>query len=93
MLYRFSILFVLLFTIENIIYGQVKYTAEYGDENVFLGDNKIPREKPFSLLYFHFKGCPGCEKMDQTTFKDSAVVTFMKIHFHIFLILLNLFLF
>lgn len=82
MLYRFSILFVLLFTIENIMYGQVKYIAEYGDENVFLGDNKIPREKPFSLLYFHFKGCPGCEKMDQTTFKDSAVVTFMKIHFH-----------
>ncbi len=80
MLYRFSLLSACLFT-ALCCFAQQKLSVIFEDEKVLLKDS-IPSEKPFSMLYFHFKGCPGCEKMDQTTFKDSAVVTFMKVHFH-----------
>ncbi|MGQ3012323.1 MAG: hypothetical protein ACT6QS_01320 [Flavobacteriales bacterium] len=53
----------------------------FEDEKVLLKDS-IPSEKPFSMLYFHFKGCPGCAQMDQTALVDSAVVTFLNTNFH-----------
>jgi|GEM_PF-948526 len=77
---RFSLLSLYVFTALCCL-AQQKYSVKFEDEKVLLKDS-IPAGKPFSMLYFHFKGCPGCEKMDQTTFTDSAVVTFMKLNFH-----------
>lgn len=56
-------------------------SISYGDENLLLKD-RIPADKPMSLLFFHYDGCPGCVEMEKTTLKDSAVIAFINEHFN-----------
>lgn len=80
MLYRFSLLPLYLCTV-LCCFAQQKFSVKFEDGKVMLKDS-IPSEKPFSMLYFHFKGCPGCVQMDQTALVDSSVVTFLNTNFH-----------
>ncbi|MGQ3014969.1 MAG: hypothetical protein ACT6QS_14765 [Flavobacteriales bacterium] len=80
MFYRFSLLPFYVFT-AFCCFAQQKYSVKFEDEKLLLKDS-IPYEKSFSMLYFHFKGCPGCVQMDKTALADSAVVTFLNTNFH-----------
>lgn len=81
MLRHYSLAFLLFLGIVLETLSQKGGTILFGNESALLKD-QIPAEKPFSMLYFHFKGCPGCVEMDVTTLQDSAVIAFLNARFH-----------
>lgn len=79
MYFHYRVLFLICLTAGSS-WGQ-SASISYGDENLLLKD-RIPADKPLSLLYFHYDGCPGCVEMDKTTLKDTAVVAFIHKNFN-----------
>lgn len=76
MSYRFKFLILLAIA---AIQAQAQ-TISFRDEAELLKED-FPCERRFTMLYFHYNGCPGCVVMDKTALVDTAVVNFLNANF------------